>query len=266
MTDDLESFCRDVRRSILKMAHAGKSSHIGSSLSAVEILGTLYGRVMNIDARNPDDPKRDRFIMSKGHAAAVLYATLAHKGYFPMEWLDDYLHNGSQLAGHVTRKGVPGIEVSTGSLGHGLPIGSGFALAAKRSGLGHRIFVVLSDGECDEGSVWESAMFAAHHKLDNLTAVIDYNKIQSFGRVDETMGLEPLADKWTAFGWHAVEVDGHDPNALEAALSQHGPGLPVMVIAHTTKGRGVSFMEDRLEWHYRSLSDDLLEQALKEVD
>jgi len=257
---------RRIRQSALRMVHKAGASHIGSCLSAADILAVLYGRVLRIDPARPDWPNRDRFILSKGHAAAALYAALAERGFFPCERLATYCENGSELTGHVNHA-VPGVEVSTGSLGHGLPIGCGMALAAKRGGLGWRTFVLLSDGECDEGSTWEAALFAPHHKLDNLVAIVDYNKIQSFGSVKDVLDLAPLADKWRAFRWEVHEVDGHDHREIEEALraAAAAAGRPTAVIAHTVKGKGVSYMEDKLTWHYKSPDDGQLDQAIREL-
>jgi transketolase len=231
-----------------------------------DILAVLYTRILRLDPTRPDDPGRDRLILSKGHAAAILYAALAERGFFPVGQLDTYCMNGSSLTGHISHA-VPGVEVSTGSLGHGLPIAVGMALATKADGKKSRVYCILSDGECDEGSNWEAILLAPHHKLDNLVAIIDYNKIQSFGRVSEVLELEPFAEKWRAFGWQTVELDGHDLNALEQTLAAvpSAPGRPTAIIAHTVKGKGVSFMEDKLEWHYKSPSDDQLGAALAEL-
>ncbi|MGQ9851552.1 MAG: transketolase, partial [Aggregatilineaceae bacterium] len=211
---------------------------------------------------------RDRFVLSKGHGCAALYAVLAECGFFPLEWLDTFYQNGSRLPGHATHTHVPGIEVSTGSLGHGLSIACGMALAAKRDGKPYRVFALLSDGECDEGSTWEAVLFASHHRLDNLIAIVDYNKIQSLGRVEEVINLEPLAEKWRSFGWAVREIDGHDVLEIEDALSQvpFEAGRPSCVIAHTVKGKGVSFMEDKLLWHYRSPQGEEYEAALAELE
>ena len=257
-------FARRTRVHALRMVHAAKASHIGSCFSMADILAVLYTRVMRFDPARPDDPDRDRFVLSKGHAAAILYATLAERGFFDVTTLDQYCRNGSSLTGHVSHV-VPGIEVSTGSLGHGLPIAAGLALAARAARRPSRVFCLLSDGECDEGSNWEAILFAPHHKLTNLTAIVDYNKIQSFGRVEDVLDLAPFADKWRAFGWQTVEVDGHDTDVLEKTLSAVVEERPLAVIAHTVKGKGVSFMENRLEWHYRSPSDEQLAQAIEEV-
>ncbi len=248
------------------MVHHAGAAHVGSSLSVVDILAVLYGRVMDHRPSDPSWMGRDRLILSKGHAAAAGYAALARAGYFSTDLLATYCQNDSPLAGHLTAaEGAPGVEISTGSLGHGLPVGAGMALYAKRAGAAYRVFVVLSDGECDEGSTWESALFSAHHQLGNLCAIVDYNKIQSFGRVEDVLGLEPFADKWRAFGWSVKEVQGHDHDELTAALQAPGSTKPRAIIAHTIKGKGVSFMENDLLWHYRSPTDEQLDQALLEL-
>jgi transketolase len=264
---DIAALARDLRATALRMVHRARASHIGSCLSSADLLAVLYGGDLRVDPARPDWPDRDRFILSKGHAAAVLYAALAARGFFPREWLDDYCAPGSPLLGHVT-KGVPGVELSTGSLGHGLPVGCGMALAAKRGGGSHRIVVLLSDGEMDEGSNWEAALFAAHHRLDRVVAIVDANGIQSFGAVKEVLDLEPLADKWRAFRWNVLEIDGHDRSAIHGALraaAVHRDG-PTVIVARTVKGKGVSFMEGELAWHYRSPSDEQLRRALAEVE
>jgi transketolase len=261
-----EELAMQVRRDVLEMVHRARSAHVGSSLSVVDILAVLYGGVLNHRPRDPGWHGRDRLILSKGHAAAAGYAVLARTGYFAPELLEGYCANDSPLAGHLTVSlEAPGVELSTGSLGHGLPVGAGMALHASRLGAGHRIFVIMSDGECDEGSTWEAAMFGAHHRLANLCVVVDYNRIQSFGRVEDVLALEPFADKWRAFGWDVHEVDGHDHRALQSVLETSHPTMPRAVIAHTVKGKGVSFMEDDLLWHYRSPDDEQLAKALKEV-
>jgi transketolase len=261
-----QRLARAVRAHVLKMTHDSRASHVGSCLSIADILAVLYGDVLRVDPAQPARPERDRFVLSKGHAAAALYAVLAERGFFPKEWLDDYCADGSRLAGHVIHHGVPGVEVSTGSLGHGLNVATGMALAAKRSGASYRVYALLSDGECDEGSTWEAALFAPHHHLDNLTAIIDANGIQSFGSVSEVLELEPFADKWRAFGWHVVELDGHDHAALAAAFERRAAnGKPTVVLARTVKGKGVSFMENQLLWHYRSPDAAELARALDEL-
>lgn len=255
-----------INRHVLRMTHRARASHVGCCLSMTDILAVLYGGVLRVDPARPDWPDRDRLIVSKGHAAAAVYAVLAERGFFPVDWLDRYCQPGSPLIGHVSHN-VPGVELSTGSLGHGLPVGAGLALAARRTARPWRTFVVLGDGELDEGSNWEAALFAAHHRLDSLIAIVDYNKIQSFGRVDEVLGLEPLADKWRSFGWAVREVDGHDAAALERTFAglPVEPGRPAAVIAHTVKGKGVGFMENTLAWHYKSPDAGQLAAALAEV-
>ena len=264
---DYQQTAKSIRQKTLTMSYEAKGSHIGSCLSCVDILTVLYFKILNIDPANPLADERDRFILSKGHAAASLYATLAQRGFFPEEILKKYSQDGEKLAGHPSRGCVPGVEVSSGSLGHGLPMAAGMALAAKRDKKSYRVFTLMSDGECDEGSVWEAALFSSHHKLDNLTVVIDRNQLQAFGRTSEVMELEPLAQKWQAFGWSTTEINGHDFTALEAALSgvPAAVGKPSVIIAHTIKGKGVSFMEDKLEWHYRNLTKEEYELAIKEV-
>lgn len=256
-----------VRRDVLRMVHAAKASHVGSCFSIVDILAVLYGAVMRYDAADPAMEMRDRFILSKGHAAAALYATLANLGFIPRSDLDQYGKDASLYMTHVSSK-IPGVEFSTGSLGHGLPFGAGKALAGRKAKKSWRIFVQLSDGEMDEGTNWEAILFSAHHRLDNLIAIVDYNKLQSLDSVSSTLGLEPLADKMRAFGWAVREVDGHDHAALQDALSAAPwqPGKPSFLIAHTTKGKGVSFMENKVEWHYMSPNDQQLELALAELD
>jgi len=264
---EMEELARRLRVHTLHMTSRAGSSHVGTNFSMAEILSVLYSGVLRVDPRRPDWPERDRLVVSKGHGAAAVYAVLAERGFFPLEELDTFYLNGSRLAGHVT-KTVPGVELSTGSLGHGLSVACGMALAAKRDGRPFRAFCLLSDGELDEGSNWEPILFAPQHGLDNLVAIVDYNKIQSLGSVSEVMELEPLADKWRAFRWAVREVDGHDVNALWTALSDlpAQPGRPTVVIAHTVKGKGVSFMEHQLLWHYRCAKGDELAGALAELE
>lgn len=264
MTDTV-ALARDIRLDVLRMTNKSGASHVGSALGIADILAVLYGNVMRY---RPDEPRwqdRDRFILSKGHAGAAVYSVLARSGFFPVDTLATHYQDGSLLSGHVSHKGIPGVELSTGSLGHGLGVGAGMALAMRESILGQRVFVVLSDGECDEGSTWESALFAAHHGLERLHAVIDYNKIQSLAAVAETLALEPFADKWRAFGWEVREVDGHDHVALRASLSTPGCGKPIVHLAHTVKGKGVSFMEHSVLWHYRAPKGEEFSRALAEL-
>lgn len=257
-----------VRQHVLGMVHEGKASHIGTAFSIVDILAVLYDGILRVDSGQPKWPNRDRLILSKGHGCAALYAVLAERGFFPEDWLKTFYQNGSYLVGHATHTGVPGVEVSTGSLGHGLPIACGMALAGKRHDLDYRVFTILSDGECDEGSTWEAALFAGHHGLDNLVAIIDYNKIQSLGRVTEVLDLDPLAAKWASFRWSVQEVDGHSYTQLIDVLASipKEPGKPTCIVAHTVKGKGVSFMEDKLLWHYRAPDDQEYQQALTELE
>jgi transketolase len=265
---DTRALAKRIRIHALRMTSAGGGSHIGAVLSMADILGVLYGSVLHVDPQRPSWPGRDRFILSKGHAGAGVYAALAECGFFPVERLRTHSQNGSDLSGHVSHKGIPGVELSTGSLGHGLSVGTGMAYGAKLDGKEHRVFVLLSDGECDEGSNWEAILFAAHHGLDNLVAIVDYNKIQSLASVAETLGLEPFADKWRAFGWAVAEVDGHDHANLRSVLSTvpASTGRPTAVIAHTTKGKGVSFMENTVLWHYRTAKGEEFERALAELE
>ena len=265
MNIDTQELARKVRLHVVNMAHSGGGSHVGSALSMTDIIAVLYGDIMNVRSDDPKWRDRDRFLLSKGHAGSCVYATLAECGFFSAEVLSTHYQDGSILSGHVSHKEVPGVELSTGSLGHALPVATGMAKAGKLSGQSHRVFCVLSDGECDEGSNWEAAMFAAHHKLDNLVCVVDYNKIQSLDLVANTLGLEPFVDKWVAFGWHVHEVDGHNHAELRDALSQAGTGKPQCVVAHTTKGKAVSFMENSVLWHYRSPQGDEYQNALAEL-
>lgn len=263
---ELADLARTIRVDTARMTHRAKSSHIGSCFSIADLLAVLYARILRVDPSRPAWPDRDRFILSKGHACAVLYAVLAEKGFFSNSRLDTFYQNGSALGGHAMHS-VPGVEVSTGSLGHGLSLGCGMALVGKRQGSPFRVFALLSDGECDEGSVWEAALFAGHHQLENLVAIVDYNGIQSIGRVNEVLGLHPFADKWTACRWAVQEIDGHNLEEIESAL-QHIPlerDRPTCIIAHTIKGKGVRFMEDKLLWHYRSPNDEELRSALDEL-
>ena len=257
---------RRIRADALRMVSRANASHIGTCLSMADLLAVLYSGVLRVDPANPQKADRDRFILSKGHGAAIVYAVLAERGFFPREWLHDYCMDGSPLTGHISHK-VAGVEVSTGSLGHGLPIGCGMALAAKRDKLSWRTYVMLSDGELDEGSNWEAILFAGHHRLENLVAIVDYNKIQSFGTVKDVLDLEPLAAKWKAFNWAVQEIDGHDYGAIENAIAKVPleASRPSVIIAHTVKGRGVDYMEHQLAWHYRAPSGDLLVKALAQV-
>lgn len=262
-----ELLAKNIRRLALKMVASAKASHIGSALSISDIVAVLYSSVLRFDASWPGMPERDRFILSKGHACVAVYAALAEKGFFPHSELESYGEDHSNLMNHISHK-VPGVEFSSGALGHGLPFGVGKSLAAKRLHADWRTFVLLSDGEMDEGSNWEALMFAAHHKLDNLVAIIDYNKLQSLTTVEETLRLEPLVEKLRAFGWAVKEVDGHDHVSLRETLCSvpWEQGKPSVLVAHTVKGKGVSFMENQVVWHYRNPSQEQLNQALAELE
>ena len=261
------TLARQIRKYALQMVVRARASHIGSALSIADIVAVLYGKVLRVDPGNPEWPQRDRFILSKGHACVAIYGALAARGFISESDLLTYGADNSPLMNHISHQ-VPGVEFSTGSLGHGLSFGVGKALAAKRQGLDWRTFVLMSDGELGEGSNWEALLVGAHHRLDNLVAIIDYNKLQSLTSVERTLNIEPLAQKFEAFGWSVREVDGHDHARLEAALrdvpwSTHRPSV---LIANTTKGKGVSFMENQVEWHYRTPSDAQLAEALAEID
>jgi len=251
------------RHEIISMTSTAKASHVASALSVVDILSVLYSGAANISPANMDAADRDIVILSKGHSASALYSVLALQGFFPKEWLALYCQNDAPLGGHVTSKGVPGVELSTGSLGHGLPYGLGIAMSRKKSGVKGRVFVVMSDGECDEGTTWESAMIANHHELDNLVVIVDRNKIQSLTFTEDTLKLEPFADKWIAFGWDAKTVAGHDYALLAAALSTQT--RPTCIIADTTKGKGVDFMENSVLWHYKPPTADDVTKAFEQL-
>jgi transketolase len=255
----------DVRRSVVTMVDRAGLGHIGGDLSVTDILVTLFGAVLDVDPTDPQRPDRDRFILSKGHCAGALYATLAHCGFFPRAELSTFMAPLSALNGHPNRTKVPGVETNTGPLGHGFPVGVGCALAAKLRGQDSRTFVVLGDGELQEGSNWEAAMTAAHYDLSNLTAIVDRNRLQQGARTEETKQLEPLADKWIAFGFETRVIDGHDFAQLLEAVHPSTTGRPVAVIANTIKGKGISFMEDRVEWHHKVPSAEQVELALQEL-
>lgn len=256
-----------IRKDIVSMIHGAKSGHPGGSLSAVEILTALYFDEMNIDPTNPKMEDRDRFVLSKGHAAPVLYATLAQKGYFDKEELKGLRKTGRMLQGHPDMKGTPGVEMSTGSLGQGFSVACGMAMASKLDNAPWRVYALLGDGECQEGIVWEAAMSAAHYKLDNMTAFLDYNGLQIDGNTDDVMSLGSIVDKFKAFGWNVIEIDGHDFDQIFAALdmAKSTVGQPTMIVAKTIKGKGVSFMENQAGWHGNAPSDEHLRIALEEL-
>jgi transketolase len=260
-----EALAQSARISALRMVSAANAAHIGSSLSVMDILAVLYAEVANVSPASVDAPERDMVVVSKGHASAATYAILSHSGFFPTHELEKFCSDGQMLMGHVTAGLIPGVEFSTGSLGHGLPFGVGIALADQLNGLDRRVFVVMSDGECDEGSVWEGALLAAHHGLDRLAVIIDRNGLQSFESTESTLTLEPLCEKWQSFGWSVSTVDGHDHSSLVEELDCIEAGRPRVVIAETTKGFGVRFMEDKVEWHYRTPNRAELLEATAEL-
>lgn len=264
---ELETIARRIRGKVAEMSHKARTAHLASALSCVDILVAAYWAVLTHDPRRPAAPERDRFILSKGHAVSALYAALAHRGYFPLSLLDTFAEARSPLAEQPSPACIPGLELATGSLGHGLSVGLGMAFAARLARWPHRVFVLMSDGECNEGSVWEAALLAAAQKMDRVTAIVDYNKWQATGRSNEVMALAPLRDKWAAFGWSAYEVDGHDLKSLVERLERvpDGSGNPVAIVAHTIKGKGISFMEDDNNWHYRSPNADELRKAQIEL-
>ena len=267
MRKDTSNLAKNIRLQVLNMVHRANASHVGSCFSVADIVAVLYGSVLNVNAKDPEWAGRDRFILSKGHSAAAVYAALGLLDFIPISELANYGQDGSILMTHISHK-INGVEFSTGSLGHGLPFAVGKALAAKKDKKPWRTFALLSDGELDEGSNWEAFMFAAHHQLDNLVAIIDYNKLQSLASVANTLGLEPLRAKLEAFGWSVRDVDGHNLQDLEHHLKAIPwlPEKPSVLIAHTTKGKGVSFMENKVAWHYKSPNAEQLLQAMEEIE
>ena len=267
--NEMKAIAREIRGQVIGMSHAKKTPHLGSSLSCVDIVVAAYWGLLRIDPENAWDPNRDRFIMSKGHAATTLYAALARRGYCDASILSTYNQDGGHLGEHPCLGCMAGVEASTGSLGHGLPLALGMALAGRIQARNYRCLVLMSDGECEEGTVWEAALFAAAQKIENVAVIIDYNKWQATGRSDEVRRARfaALADKWQAFGWSACEVDGHDIAAILTALEKvpNGSGKPMAIVAHTVKGKGVSFMEDDNNWHYRTPTADELQAALSGV-
>ena len=261
-------FSKVIKKLSLEMVVKSRASHIGSALSIADILAVLYYDLLNVFPQDSKNEKRDFFVLSKGHACASVYATLGLKGFFPLKDLETYGNDGSSFMNHISHK-VPGVEFSTGSLGHGLPFATGIALGKKIKHQSNRIFVIVGDGELDEGSNWEALLFASHHKLDNLTIIVDYNKLQSLTTVEQTLCLEPLEDKFEAFGSNVHRVDGHDHRQLHNVFIEsinNRNGKPTIVIADTIKGKGVSYMENEVKWHYSTPSQDELFQALNEID
>lgn len=268
MLTETREIALNSRINCLQMITKAKAAHLGSSLSVIDLLAVLFGKIAKINLTNPDSLESDQVIVSKGHAAAGTYAVMANCGMFPLEILDTYCENGSLLGGHVTSGKVPGISLSTGSLGHGLPFGLGLALARQRAKSKSFVYVVLSDGECDEGTTWESALIANHFNVRNLVVLIDRNRHQSFGDTETTISLEPFADKWRSFNWSVFEVNGHDHDEMFEILSnlkESQSNKPVVIVCNTVKGKGVSFMENDVVWHYRPPSDEQLSNALKEL-
>lgn len=266
--DELARVARRVRRHIVRMIAGAGSGHPGGSLSCADILVTLYFRVLRVDPRRPGWPDRDRFVLSKGHACPALYAVLAERGFFPLDELWTLRRLGSSLQGHPDMRKTPGVEASTGSLGQGLSVGLGMALAGRLDGAPWRVYVLLGDGEIQEGQVWEAAMAAAHYGVDNLTAILDWNGLQIDGPNDEVMTVRPVADKWRAFGWEVTEIDGHRFDEILEALrwARSVRGKPAIILARTVKGRGVSFMEGQVDWHGKAPSPAQAEQALAELE
>ena len=268
LTSELQKRAYQLRRDVLEMVTAAGSGHPGGSLSAAEILAAVFFHKLRHDPKNPNWPERDRFILSKGHAAPILYAALAESGYFPRDDLVRLRKLDSHLQGHPDQTTTPGVEVSAGSLGQGFSFAQGVALSGKMAGAGYRVYVLIGDGEMDEGQIWEAALFASHHKLDNLTGIVDVNGIQNDSFVKDILVTEPIVDKWRAFGWYVIDVDGHDAGAIAEALDEAAEtsGRPTMIVCRTVKGKGVSFMENNPEYHGKAPNKDQLAQALQELE
>ena len=264
--DDCRELATRIRAHCLRMTHRGKSGHVGSMLSMADLLAVLYLRVLNVDPRAPDRPDRDRFVLSKGHGGAAVYAALAELGFFPEEWMQGYYRDEGKLSGHISHH-VPGVEFSTGSLGHGLPVAVGMALAARYRRQTHRVICLMSDGDCNEGSTWEATMFAAQHGFDNLTVVVDYNRVQALGHMENVIEMEPFEAKVRDFGWAFRGIDGHDLEAIDSALAALPvePGKPSWILARTVKGKPISWMENTVSCHYGSVNDEELAAALAEL-
>ncbi|WP_417417719.1 transketolase [Hoeflea sp.] len=270
-TDNSDALIRDkalwMRQQAMKMVYAKQLGHLGGDFSAIDVLATLYFGVLRYDTARPDWADRDRFVMSKGHATGALYTALAAAGYFPKDWLDTYMGHHSKLNGHPNRQYLPGVETNTGPLGHGFPVALGIAIAGQITGADYRTYVLTGDGEQQEGSNWEAAMTAGHRKVKNLTLIVDRNRLQQGARTEETNGLDPLDDKYRAFGWDVVEIDGHDyGQLLETLGAPVGDRVkPLCVIANTVKGKGVSFMENQAKWHHGVPNAEQFAQAMKEL-
>jgi transketolase len=263
---DLLPVAKSIRRSVIQMAHASGASHTGSALSIVDLLTVLYFKVLNVNSEHPGLPERDRFVLSKGHASAALYATLAERGFIDKALLKTYYIDGGVLPGHVDLTAVPGIEASAGSLGHGLSLGTGMALSLRSDKKSSRVFVLMGDGELNEGSVWEALMFIPHQQLRNITVIVDCNNYQGYGSSTEVLNMSPLDQKLAAFGWQVTSISGHDFVEIENALQNVSGDKPQIILANTVKGKGVSFMEGQFVWHYKSPNDEQMTQALKELE
>lgn len=257
---------KKIRLHAIKMVNHAHASHIGGVLSSADILAVLYNDIAKYDCKNPKWDERDRIVLSKGHNGVGIYAVLAECGFYPVEKLNSYGDNGSVFSCHVSHKGVPGVEFSTGSLGHGVSVACGMALNAKLRNKNYNVFAIVGDGECNEGCVWEMAMLASHHKLDRFTVVVDCNSMQAMGNCKDIVNMESIPDKWRAFGWHCIEVDGHNHDSLRKALREETNGMPKVIIARTVKGKGVSFMENQILWHYRDPQGEFFYKALEELD
>lgn len=253
-----------IRLDAWKMAYKAKASHMGGNFSMADVIAVLYKDILKVDPHNPQDENRDRLVLSKGHCCAVLYAALAECEFFPKDELEHFGENGSMLSCHVSCK-VPGVELSSGSLGHGVAVAGGMALNGKLKSKDYKVYAICGDGECNEGSVWETVMFAGQNKLDNFTVIVDANKMQAMGDTKDIMNLEPMSEKWRSFGWHAIDVDGHNHDELRAAFNEDSNGKPKVIISHTIKGHGVSFMENSLWWHYQIPFGEYYEKAIEEL-
>lgn len=264
---DLAQKALEIRKKVIELIYNAKTGHTGGALSATDIMVTLYYHTLNVDVNEPNNPNRDRFILSKGHSVEPLWCILADKGFFPIEELQTFSQYKTRLIGHPNNK-VPGIEMNTGSLGHGLSVSCGLALGAKKQGLDYRVFVLMGDGEQAEGSVWEAAMFAAHYKLDNIVAIIDRNNLQISGPTEEVMGLNPLSKKWEAFGWDVIEVNGHNHFKLSDVFDEANTTInkPKMIIANTIKGKGISYVENKAVWHHKVFTEEQYGIAIEELN
>lgn len=265
---ELSIIATNIRKDIITEVYANKSGHPGGSLSIADVLTYLYFEEMNVDPKNPSCPARDRFVLSKGHCAPGLYAALAEKGYFPKEDLTGFRKFGSYLQGHPSIKDTPGVDMSSGSLGQGISVACGMAKSAKIFGDTYRVYTIIGDGEMEEGQVWEAAMFAAHYKLDNLCALLDLNGLQIDGKIADVMSPYPVREKFESFGWHVIEIDGHDLDQIEAAYQQarQTKGMPTMIVSHSVKGKGVSYMENQASWHGAAPNEEQYQQAMAELD